>query len=118
MSSVDHDDIVALKQYHLCIEYELDRLKKRYPDFRNGKKLSKCIQGIVDISKDVIDKNIAEGGMVNEPKVSRDSWFWGLIVLCVLMFCIGGLIVGGYFAIADLENCVYKGMCVETKGGN
>lgn len=56
--------------------------------------------------------------LMRKEKISVDSTFWALIVLCFLLFSIGVSIGVGYVAIADLENCAYKGMCVETpKGG-
>ncbi len=118
MNVVDHDDIHNLHQVHICMHRELENFEESSLEFKHGSKLSKLTRKAVELSTRIADRRIQGGAKVSDPKVSKDSYFWGLIVLCVSLLVIGlmiGAFMGiGYMAIADLENCAYKGMCVET----
>lgn len=118
MREVDHDDISILTQYLMLLNCELDKFRQEHPEYTGRKKIARCVEKIVDISKRMVDKKITGGAKVSDP-ISKDSVFWAQIVTMIILLGIGISMGIGYMAVADLENCVYKGMCVETpKGGN
>lgn len=75
--------------------------------------------------KDLIDEGFLEGERrkmdrrkaTEMTKTSNVHIFWMCLVMIILLFSIGVFMGIGYMAIADLENCTYKGMCVETPRG-
>lgn len=112
MNKISHEDITDLSQYCSSFADQI-RILNESTDVKNAKELYACANGMVRVSKRIVDKRILGGDTVSDP-ISKDSWFWGLIVMCIAFLTIGAFIGIGYMAIADLENCAYKGMCVET----
>ena len=113
---VQHEDLIKLNQYHMSLYRELERFEKENPKFKRGSGILMLSRKIVEVSTTIADKRIIGGASVSNP-ISKDSIFWALIVLCFLLFSIGVSMGIGYIAIADLENCAYKGMCVEIPKG-
>jgi len=112
---VHHEDLVKLQQYHISLYREIERFEKDNPKFKNGSNISRLTRKVVEVSTRIADKRITGGANVSNPV----SNFWALVVGGFLVLAVGISIGIGYMAIADLENCIYKGMCIETpKKGN
>lgn len=110
MGDINHEDINDLAQYCISFTNEINILQKDNPNLKNADKLCRCAEGLVRVSRRIVDNKVIGGAAVSNPV----SNFWALIVCGFLLFSIGISIGIGYMAIADLENCIYKGMCVEV----
>ena len=98
---MNHDQVNKLTQYYICFT---DQLKKLDP--KNSKELLRCSDGIMRVSKNIIDDRIQQG---EEVTISKDSSFWALVVMCFLLFAIGMSMGIGYIAIQNLESAVFHG---------
>lgn len=106
MDLLDHDKLNTLVQYCTCFTHQLEILRKKTPNI-NKNELCRCAEGMVRVTRQLIDDKCLGGVKVSEPKVSKDTTFWALIVLCVLLFFVGVFQGMQFIAIQNLESAVF-----------
>lgn len=104
-------------EYHQEIREITDILKemrKLRNDFtiKGRKKIVECAEKIEKKTRELGDDGFLEGERMRS--ISSVQVFWMALVMIVLLFFIGVSMGIGYMAIADLEQCLYKGYCIET----
>lgn len=100
---MNHDKLNTLVQYCICFTHQLEILKKKCPGI-NKDELCRCADGMVKTTRELIDVPIKRGERV---EVSKDTTFWALIVLCVLLFFVGVFQGMQFIAIQNLESAVF-----------
>lgn len=108
MSKINHEDITDLTQYCSSFADQIRLMNETNPDLKHSKELIQCANGMVRVSKRIVDNKILGGDKVNNP-ISKDSVFWAQIVMTVLLLMIGISIGIGYIAIQNLESAVFHG---------